>query len=163
MPHAPFVMLRKVSSCGRLSSSAVQSYKIATITQQQYWLTHSGHLLHAAVRILRHSSCSTGYPCSARCCTRCVRCQHPSKCAPQVPCVAVVENMSFFDGEDGRRYTPFGAGSGDRIQREFGLPHLIRFPIAEDISQAGDGASAAESREPVAQGVLGFKVVAAKP
>lgn len=61
----------------------------------------------------------------------------------QVPCVAVVENMSFFDGEDGRRYTPFGAGSGDRIQREFGLPHLIRFPIAEDISQAGDGGRAA--------------------
>jgi NUBPL iron-transfer P-loop NTPase len=55
--------------------------------------------------------------------------------------VTVVENMSFFDGADGRRYTPFGAGSGDRIQREFGLPHLIRFPIAEDISQAGDGGS----------------------
>lgn len=58
----------------------------------------------------------------------------------QVPCVAVVENMSYFDGDDGRRYTPFGAGSGDRIQREFGLPHIVRFPIAEDISQAGDGA-----------------------
>ncbi len=48
--------------------------------------------------------------------------------------------MSYFDGDDGKRYTPFGAGSGDRIQREFGLPHIVRFPIAEDISQAGDGA-----------------------
>ena len=53
--------------------------------------------------------------------------------------MAVVENMSYFDGHDGRRYTPFGAGSGDRIQREFGLPHIVRFPIAEDISSAGDG------------------------
>jgi hypothetical protein len=29
-----------------------------------------------------------------------------------VPCVAVVENMSFFDGDDGKRYHPFGTGSG---------------------------------------------------
>ena len=68
--------------------------------------------------------------------------------------MAVVENMSFFDGEDGRRYTPFGAGSGDRIQREFGLPHLIRFPIAEDISQAGDGEPTAPPALPTLQDLL---------
>ena len=56
-----------------------------------------------------------------------------------VPCVAVVENMSFFDGDDGRRYYPFGQGSGQRIQQEFGLPNLVRFPIVPDLSAAGDG------------------------
>ena len=56
-----------------------------------------------------------------------------------VPCVAVVENMSFFDGDDGKRYYPFGQGSGERIQREFGLPNLVRFPIVPDLSAAGDG------------------------
>jgi len=59
----------------------------------------------------------------------------------QVPCVAVVENMSYFDGHDGTRYRPFGAGSGDRVVADFGLPHLVRFPIIADLSAAGDGAA----------------------
>ena len=52
--------------------------------------------------------------------------------------MAVVENMSYFEVE-GVRHQPFGAGSGDRIVRDFGLPHLIRFPIVADLSAAGDG------------------------
>ena len=38
-----------------------------------------------------------------------------------VPCVAVVENMAFFDGDDGKRYTPFGEGSGERWRRVLGV------------------------------------------
>lgn len=46
--------------------------------------------------------------------------------------------MSYFE-VDGVRHLPFGAGSGDRIVRDFGLPNLIRFPIVADLSLAGDG------------------------
>ncbi len=67
--------------------------------------------------------------------------QNESGAGAQVPCVAVVENMSYFDGHDGTRYRPFGAGSGDRVVADFGLPHLVRFPIVADLSAAGDGAA----------------------
>ncbi|CAN4096366.1 unnamed protein product [Withania somnifera] len=43
----------------------------------------------------------------------------------KVPCVAVVENMCHFDA-DGKRYYPFGRGSGSQ---QFGIPHLFDFPI----------------------------------
>ena len=71
------------------------------------------------------------------------RCRRQGPCGTyvvlsQVPCVAVVENMSYFE-VDGVRHLPFGAGSGDRIVRDFGLPNLIRFPIVADLSLAGDG------------------------
>lgn len=46
--------------------------------------------------------------------------------------------MSYFE-VDRVRHLPFGAGSGDRIVRDFGLPNLIRFPIIADLSAAGDG------------------------
>ena len=55
-----------------------------------------------------------------------------------MPCVAVVENMSFFE-VDGVRHFPFGRGSGDRIVADFGLQNLVRFPIVPDLSAAGDG------------------------
>lgn len=54
-----------------------------------------------------------------------------------VPCMAVVENMSWFEG-DGKRYFPFGKGSGDRIVQDFSIPHIFRMPIVPDLSIASD-------------------------
>jgi NUBPL iron-transfer P-loop NTPase len=59
-------------------------------------------------------------------------------CWLQVPCIAVVENMSWFEAA-GTRHFPFGQGAGERIQRDFGLPHLFKMPIVPDLSTAGDG------------------------
>jgi len=55
---------------------------------------------------------------------------HPP--ALQVPCVAVVENMSYFDADD-KRYFPFGQGSGacSALHRPRScLPGVSGFPSA---------------------------------
>eukprot|EP00889_Picochlorum_renovo_P006048 jgi/Picre1/33078/NNA_008404.t1 len=67
----------------------------------------------------------------------------------EVPCVAVAENMSYFDGDDGKRYQPFGEGSGERVQADFGIPHLVKFPIDSRLSAAGDGGKPLVVEDPI--------------
>ncbi|KAJ8527934.1 hypothetical protein K7X08_015385 [Anisodus acutangulus] len=55
----------------------------------------------------------------------------------KVPCVAVVENMCHFDA-DGKRYYPFGRGSGSQVVQQFGIPHLFDLPIKPALSASGD-------------------------
>lgn len=55
----------------------------------------------------------------------------------KVPCIAVVENMCHFDA-DGKRYYPFGRGSGSQVVEQFGIPHLFDLPIRPSLSASGD-------------------------
>lgn len=58
----------------------------------------------------------------------------------KVPCIAVVENMCHFDA-DGKRYYPFGKGSGSQVVQQFGIPFLFELPIRPDLSASGDSGS----------------------
>lgn len=66
-----------------------------------------------------------------------------------VPCVAVAENMATFTGDDGKIYRPFGQGAGTRIQTEFGVPHVVAFPIEPSLAAAGDGGTPLVVSSPV--------------
>ena len=50
----------------------------------------------------------------------------------------VIENMSWFTGDDGHRYEIFGAGGGARLARELGIPLLGQIPLEIGLREGGD-------------------------
>jgi ATP-binding protein involved in chromosome partitioning len=56
----------------------------------------------------------------------------------RVPVLGLVENMSYFVGDDGKRYDIFGKGGGERCAAEAGIPFLGSIPIDPRVSEQGD-------------------------
>jgi ATP-binding protein involved in chromosome partitioning len=50
----------------------------------------------------------------------------------------VIENMSWFTGDDGVRYELFGAGGGRQLADELGVPLLAQVPLLPLVRQGGD-------------------------
>jgi ATP-binding protein involved in chromosome partitioning len=50
----------------------------------------------------------------------------------------VIENMSWFTGDDGTRYELFGAGGGGQLAGELGVPLLAQIPLVPALRQGGD-------------------------
>ncbi len=50
----------------------------------------------------------------------------------------VIENMSWFTGDDGTRYELFGAGGGQLLAADLGVPLLAQVPLASAIREGGD-------------------------
>ena len=56
----------------------------------------------------------------------------------KVPILGVVENMSHFTGDDGKRYAIFGTGGGAKCAAEYGVPLLAELPILPQVAVQGD-------------------------
>jgi ATP-binding protein involved in chromosome partitioning len=56
----------------------------------------------------------------------------------RVPLLGIVENMSFFVGEDGKRYDIFRHGGGQKLATEAGVPFLGAIPIDPRVAECGD-------------------------
>jgi len=50
----------------------------------------------------------------------------------------VIENMSWFTGDDGRRYELFGAGGGAELAAELDVPLLAQLPLVPALRAGGD-------------------------
>jgi ATP-binding protein involved in chromosome partitioning len=50
----------------------------------------------------------------------------------------VIENMSWFTGDDGTRYELFGAGGGAKLADELGVPLLAQVPLVPALREGGD-------------------------
>jgi ATP-binding protein involved in chromosome partitioning len=52
--------------------------------------------------------------------------------------VGVVENMSWFRGDDDKAYEIFGAGGGHQLADDFGVPLLGQVPLVSALREGGD-------------------------
>jgi len=50
----------------------------------------------------------------------------------------VIENMSWFTGDDGKRYEIFGAGGGAKLAQELGIALLGQIPLEAKLREGGD-------------------------
>src|SRR5262245_31029298 len=56
----------------------------------------------------------------------------------RVPVLGIVENMSYFVGEDGKRYEIFRHGGGKKLSAEAKVPFLGEIPIDPRVAESGD-------------------------
>jgi ATP-binding protein involved in chromosome partitioning len=56
----------------------------------------------------------------------------------RVPVLGIIENMSYFVGEDGKRYEIFRHGGGQKLAQETGVPFLGEIPIDPRVAECGD-------------------------
>ena len=79
----------------------------------------------------------------------------------------VIENMSWFTGNDGVCYELFGAGGGELLAQQLGVPLLGRIPLVPALREGGDhgapitatdpGSEAARSIADIAEALLGTR------
>jgi len=50
----------------------------------------------------------------------------------------IIENMSWFTGDDGKRYEIFGSGGGKELADELGVPLLGQIPLLPPLREGGD-------------------------
>jgi ATP-binding protein involved in chromosome partitioning len=66
----------------------------------------------------------------------------------RVPVLGIVENMSYFVGDDGRRYEIFRHGGGRKLAAEAGVPFLGEIPIDPRVAECGDQGEPIVRRHP---------------
>jgi ATP-binding protein involved in chromosome partitioning len=55
-----------------------------------------------------------------------------------LPVRGVIENMSWFTGDDGKRYPIFGEGGGQALAESLGVPLVARIPLVVALREGGD-------------------------
>jgi len=80
----------------------------------------------------------------------------------RVPVLGIIENMSFFQGDDGKRYEPFGSGGGQRLAKQAGVPFLGQIPINQQVAQSGDAGLPIVASDPESQSSKAFQELAGR-
>jgi ATP-binding protein involved in chromosome partitioning len=74
--------------------------------------------------------------------------------------VGVIENMSWFRGDDGTAYTIFGEGGGEALAADLGVPLLGRVPLVPALREGGDEGRPIVVTEPDGEAAAAFVAIA---
>ena len=73
---------------------------------------------------------------------------------------AVIENMSWFRGDDGKEYDIFGSGGGEELATSLGVPLLARIPLVPVLREGGDDGHPITVAHPDDQAAAAFREAA---
>ena len=74
--------------------------------------------------------------------------------------LGVIENMSWFVGDDGTRYEIFGSGGGEELSHELGVPLLGRIPLVPALREGGDDGRPIVAVDPTSEAARAFTAIA---
>lgn len=85
-----------------------------------------------------------------------------------LPVRGIIENMSWFTGDDGKRYEIFGSGGGQELADELGVPLLGQLPLVPELREGGDDGRPIAAVDPDSEAGRAFhemarRIVAMKP
>ena len=77
-----------------------------------------------------------------------------------LPVKGIIENMSWFAGDDGKRYELFGSGGGDELASELGVPLLGQLPLVPALREGGDDGRPITAVDPESEAAQTFMAIA---
>ncbi len=77
-----------------------------------------------------------------------------------LPVKGIIENMSWFTGDDGKRYEIFGAGGGAELSEELGVPLLGQLPLVQELREGGDDGKPITVAHPDSEAAQAFQAIA---
>jgi ATP-binding protein involved in chromosome partitioning len=72
----------------------------------------------------------------------------------------IIENMSWFTGDDGKRYEIFGSGGGAELATELGVPQLGQIPLLPPLREGGDTGRPITAVAPDSEVAAAFRSIA---
>lgn len=77
-----------------------------------------------------------------------------------LPVRGVIENMSYFRGDDAKRYELFGSGGGKLLSASLGVPLLGELPLVPALREGGDAGVPVTVSDPEGEASQGFAALA---
>ncbi|MDP2289787.1 MAG: Mrp/NBP35 family ATP-binding protein [Actinomycetota bacterium] len=77
-----------------------------------------------------------------------------------LPVKGIIENMSWFTGDDGTRYEIFGSGGGQLLADDLGVPLLGSLPLVPELREGGDNGNPITVAHPESEVAQAFQAIA---